>query len=129
MSMNPIIFYNFIFYNFLSYNFKYNMKYFRSSLIITIMDKTRTLQHFHYHRAKIKSQDMQYWIPYPIYGYNSVHIWIQSLFYSWKNNWLLNSHLIALWFSLGFVYFISSRTSQRSSKIMIFMVFCLELPD
>lgn len=68
------------------------MKYFRISLIITIMDKIRTLQHFHYHCAKIKSQEMQYWVPYLIYGYNSEHIWMQSLFYSWKNNWLLNSH-------------------------------------
>ena len=70
------------------------MKYFRSSLIITIMDKIRTLQHFHYHYAKIKSQEMQYWVPYLIYGYNSEHIWMQSLFYSWKNNWLVNSHPI-----------------------------------
>lgn len=56
--MNPIIFYNFIFYSFISYNFKYMMKYFRISLIITIMDKIRTLQHFHYHCAKIKSQEI-----------------------------------------------------------------------
>lgn len=125
MPMNPIIFYNFIFYSFISYNFKYMMKYFRSSLIITIMDKIRTLQHFHYHCAKIKSQEMQYWVPYLIYGYNSEHIWMQSLFYSWKNNWLLNSHPIPMWFSWGFVYFISSWTSQRGRKMMIFIVLCL----
>lgn len=70
--MNPIIFYNFIFITL--YDFKYMMKYFRSSLIITIMDKIRTLQHFHCHCAKIKSQEMQYWVPYLIYGYNSEHI-------------------------------------------------------
>lgn len=125
MPMNPIIFYNFIFYSFISYNFKYMMKYFRISLIITIMDKIRTLQHFHYHCAKIKSQEIHigFHILYMDIILNTFECKAYSIHEKITDYWIPTP--IPMWFSWGFVYFISSWTSQRGRKMMIFMVLCL----